>query len=165
MFNMMKEGRTMHVSDKMIYLFLVLIVVSLVGMLIDAWRLILYPYLIVVGLMILFGLWKPIKRYASKKSVFAYLGLLIYLIIFILFCLLKLIKLYASKKSVLAYLVSLIYLIMFISLDIITRDSLSGGESLIFGLTPSMALYMTIIFPAGSIVCLLYALTFQDDLT
>lgn len=134
MFKMVKEEKAMHVSDKMIYLFLVLIAVSLVGMLIDAWRLILYPYLIVVGLMILFGLWKPIKRYASKKSV-------------------------------LAYLVSFIYLIMFISLDIITRDSLLGGESLIFGLTPSMALYMTIIFPAGSIVCLLYALTFQDDLT
>lgn len=123
----------MHVSDRMIYLFLVLIIASLVGMVTDSWRLILYPYLIVVGLMVLFGLWKPIKRYASKKSV-------------------------------LAYLISLVYLIMFISLDVMTRDSLSGGENLIFGLTPSMALYMTVIFPAGSIVCLLYALTFQDDL-
>lgn len=122
----------MHVKDEMIYLFLGLISLSLIGMLFESWRIILYPYLLVVGLMVLFGLWKPIKRYASKKKYI---------------------------PSIVAF----VYLLLFLLLDIMTRHSFSGGVGYIFGLTPSMALYMFTILPGGTIVCLLYALTFKDD--
>lgn len=123
----------MHVEDRMIYILLALCSLTLVGMLIGSWRLILYPYLIIIGLMILIGLWSPIKTQTEKLKY-------------------------------IPYSVSIIYLIVFITLDIITRNSLLGGESYIFGLAPSMALYMFVIFPGGTIVCLLYALTFRDDL-
>ncbi len=56
----------MHVSDKWIYTFLFLISLSFVGMILQSWRIILYPYLIVIGLSVLFGLWKSIKRNPTK---------------------------------------------------------------------------------------------------
>lgn len=124
----------MHVSNKMIYLFLILVTLSLLGMILGSWRIILYPYLIIIGLMILFGVWDPIKPYTSKKS------------------------------SV-AYIISIVYFVFFIILDRLISNSLTGGDGFIFGLTPSMAFFMTTIFPSGTIVCLLYALMFESDLS
>lgn len=51
----------MTTADKIIYALLVLVSLTLVGMLMGSWRVILYPYLIVIGLSIFIGLLKNIQ--------------------------------------------------------------------------------------------------------
>ncbi|SEJ13741.1 hypothetical protein SAMN04488127_1075 [Bhargavaea ginsengi] len=52
----------MYVSDRIMYLFSGLIVLSLVGMFLQSWRLILYPYLVVIGVAITIGIWKAVRN-------------------------------------------------------------------------------------------------------
>jgi hypothetical protein len=52
----------LYVSDRIMYLFSGLIVLSLVGMFLESWRLILYPYLIVIGVAITLGMWNSVKK-------------------------------------------------------------------------------------------------------
>src|SRR5699024_11773915 len=74
----------MHVSDRIIYLFLFLVGLSLIGMILQSWRMILYPYLIVIGITILIGMWKSIIHVPKKFVIpiivpfiyFIYYGLL-----------------------------------------------------------------------------------------
>ncbi|KAA0965210.1 hypothetical protein FQ087_02550 [Sporosarcina sp. ANT_H38] len=56
----------MSISDKIIYTFLLLVSVTLIGMLTGSWRIILYPYLVVIGIAILAGLVKNVKRNPRK---------------------------------------------------------------------------------------------------
>ncbi|MCW1929410.1 hypothetical protein [Bhargavaea beijingensis] len=52
----------MYVSDRIMYLFSGLIGLSLVGMFLESWRLILYPYLVVIGVAITVGMWNVVKK-------------------------------------------------------------------------------------------------------
>lgn len=121
----------MHVSDKVIYLFLFFVSVTFIGMLFQSWRVILYPYLIVIGITILIGLWKPIRKRPHKIWI--------------------------------PIAVSVIYLILYGLLDFISSSSILGGDYYIFGMTPSMALFMLGILPCAVIICLLYAITFPYE--
>lgn len=121
----------MSFSDKLIYLLLILISLTFIGTVTGSWRLILYPYLIVIGIAILFGVLKNVKKQPYKIWI--------------------------------PIVVSVIYLVLYGWLDIMTIDSPTGGESYIFGLTPSMALYLLLIWPLANIICLLYAWTFKID--
>ncbi|MET3576317.1 hypothetical protein ACFFIY_00745 [Bhargavaea ullalensis] len=56
----------MYVSDRIMYLFSGLIVLSLLGMFMQSWRLILYPYLLVIGIVITLGMWKAVKKSRAK---------------------------------------------------------------------------------------------------
>ncbi|SIT79673.1 hypothetical protein [Edaphobacillus lindanitolerans] len=56
----------MYVNDRIMYVFSGLIVLSLAGMFMQSWRLILYPYLIVIGLAITIGIWRAVKRSPAK---------------------------------------------------------------------------------------------------
>lgn len=51
----------MSFSDKMIYTVLLLVSATLIGMFTGSWRIILYPYLVVIGIAILAGLVKSVK--------------------------------------------------------------------------------------------------------
>ena len=46
----------------MMYLFSGLIALSLVGMFMESWRLILYPYVIVIGVAITVGMWRAVRE-------------------------------------------------------------------------------------------------------
>jgi hypothetical protein len=96
-------------------------------MITGSWRIILYPYLIVIGISVLFGMLKSVK--SNPRRIWVPLS------------------------------VSIIYLILYGWLDIMTIDIPTGGSNLIFGLTPSMALYLLGIWPFAVLVCLLYAWT------
>lgn len=122
----------MHVPDKVIYLFLVLVSLTFVGMIFQSWRMILYPYLLVIGITVFIGLWKSIKRIPTKIWI--------------------------------PVIVSVIYIVLYGGLDFISRDSLTGGDYYIFGLTPTMALYLIGLLPLAVLICLLYALTFTSEL-
>ncbi|MEX3622106.1 hypothetical protein [Viridibacillus arvi] len=56
----------MSFSDKLIYTLLVLVSITFIGAITGSWRFILYPYLIVIGIAILFGLLKSIKQNPRK---------------------------------------------------------------------------------------------------
>ncbi|WP_029266485.1 hypothetical protein [Virgibacillus alimentarius] len=118
----------MHVSDRIIYLFLFLVGLSLIGMILQSWRMILYPYLIVIGITILIGMWKSI--------------------------------IHVPKKICIPISVSIIYFILYGLLDILSLDSIADKDYYIFGMTPTMALYLIAILPSAVIICLLYAITF-----
>lgn len=121
----------MHVSDKIIYTLLLLVSLTFIGMIIHSWRIILYPYLIVIGLVILCGMWKSIKI--------------------------------DPRKVWIPVTVSVVYLILYGYLDILSRDSKIVGDYYIFGMTPTVALFMLGILPFAVIVCLLYAITFTNE--
>ncbi|MEK3937340.1 hypothetical protein MKY41_18775 [Sporosarcina sp. FSL W7-1349] len=59
--------------------------------------------------------------------------------------------------------VSIAYFMLYGWLDIMTIDSPTGGSSFIFGLTPSLALYVLCIWPLANLICLLYAWTFTNE--
>lgn len=65
------------------------------------------------------------------------------------------------KKIWIPISVSVIYLVLYIAHDVLTLDSSTGGSSFIFGLSPSMALYLVGIWPMAVFVCLLFTLTFS----
>jgi hypothetical protein len=52
----------MQLSSKLMYVLLGLTVLMLIGMLIGSWRVILYPFLLVVGVSILFGFTREIGQ-------------------------------------------------------------------------------------------------------
>ncbi|BCJ86113.1 hypothetical protein [Effusibacillus dendaii] len=52
----------MFSADKWIYAFTGLVILILIGMLTGAWRIILYPYLFIIGIGVLLGLWQQLKR-------------------------------------------------------------------------------------------------------
>jgi len=56
----------MSISDKIIYTILLLVSVTLIGMLTGSWRIILYPYLVVIGIAILAGLVKNVEKNPRK---------------------------------------------------------------------------------------------------
>lgn len=121
----------MSFTDKLIYLLLVLVGLTFIGTLTGSWHLILYPYLIVIGIAVLFGIMKNVKQ--------------------------------SPNKIWIPVIVSAVYLILYIWLDMLTQNSPTGGEGYIFGLTPSMALYILLIWPIANIMCLLYAWTFSSE--
>lgn len=121
----------MSTSDKVIYTLFVLVTLTLIGMFVGSWRVILYPYLIVIGIAILLGLMKTIKQ--------------------------------NPKMIVVPIVVSAVYLVLYIWLDIMTLNLPTGGVKYVFGLTPSMALYLLGIWPLANIICLLYAWTFTYE--
>lgn len=123
----------MSTSDKLIYTLLILVSLSLLGMLTASWRLILYSYLIVIGLAIFTGISKSVKE--------------------------------NPRKIWIPILVSGAYLLLYAWLDILTMNSPTGGSASIFGLTPSLALYVLGIWPLANIICLLYAWTFSSEKT
>lgn len=79
----LREVVSLYVSDRLMYLFSGLIVLSLVGMFLESWRLILYPYLVVIGVGITIGMWNAVK----KKPGMLWLPIFIsggYLVLFII---------------------------------------------------------------------------------
>lgn len=123
----------MHVPDKVIYLFLVLVSLTFIGMVFQSWRIILYPYLIVIGITVLIGMWKSIKHIPYKIWI--------------------------------PVIVSIIYIVLYGGLDFISHGSPTEGDYYIFGLTPTMALYLMGLLPLAVLICLLYALTFTSQIT
>lgn len=120
-------------SDKLIYLLLFLVSLIFIGAMTGSWRIILYPYLIIVGIAVLFGIWKSVHR--------------------------------NPRKIWIPIAVSILYLFLYGWLDIMTLVKPTGGDGYIFGLTPSMALYLLLIWPLANIMCLLYAWTFSYEKT
>lgn len=68
--------------DKMMYAFLLLVSLILIGMILGSWRMVLYPYLIVIGLSMIFGLLKDIEE-DSRKLWIPVVVSSIYLILYI----------------------------------------------------------------------------------
>ncbi len=68
--------------DKLMYAFLFLVSLILIGMILGAWRMVLYPYLIVIGLSIVFGLLKEIETDFKKLWIPLFVSF-IYLILYI----------------------------------------------------------------------------------
>jgi hypothetical protein len=56
----------MSFPDKLIYTLLFLVSLTLIGMITASWRIILYPYLIVIGIAILLGMLKNVKKNPRK---------------------------------------------------------------------------------------------------
>ncbi|MFJ7736655.1 hypothetical protein ACIQ2D_09945 [Lysinibacillus sp. NPDC097287] len=123
----------MSFIDKLIYTLLSLVIITFIGTITGSWRFILYPYLIVIGIAILFGILKNVKQNPWK--------------------------IWIPASVVIAYS------ILYVWLDIMTIDTPTGGSKYIFGLTPSMALYILGIWPLANIICLLYAWTFSKEET
>ncbi|MDM5248744.1 MULTISPECIES: hypothetical protein [unclassified Lysinibacillus] len=123
----------MSFIDKLIYTLLSLVIITFIGTITGSWRFILYPYLIVIGIAILFGILKNVKQNPWKMWI--------------------------------PVSVVIVYIILYAWLDIITIDTPTGGSKYIFGLTPSMALYILGIWPLANLICLLYAWTFSKEET
>lgn len=123
----------MSFPDKLMYTLLFLVSLILIGMITGSWRIILYPYLIVIGISVLFGMLKSVK--SNPRRIWVPVS------------------------------VSIIYLILYGWLDIMTNDLPTGGINYLFGLTPSMALYILGIWPFAVLVCFLYAWTYSFDKT
>ncbi|MBA2692090.1 MAG: hypothetical protein H0U65_06295, partial [Rubrobacter sp.] len=49
-------------SDRLVYILLGLLALILIGMLLASWRIVLYPFLLVVGISILFGFVRRIQE-------------------------------------------------------------------------------------------------------
>lgn len=71
----------MPLVSKLIYGLLGLVIVLIIGMLTSSWRLILYPYVIIIGLSMLFGILKSLKQ----KHILIFAPVLITLLLLILF--------------------------------------------------------------------------------
>ncbi|KOP78554.1 hypothetical protein AMS59_11985 [Lysinibacillus sp. FJAT-14745] len=123
----------MSFIDKLIYTLLSLVIITFIGTITGSWRFILYPYLIVIGIAILFGILKNVKQ--------------------------------NPRKMWIPVSVVIVYIILYAWLDIMTIDTPTGGSKYIFGLTPSMALYILGIWPLANLICLLYAWTFSKEET
>lgn len=123
----------MSFIDKLIYTLLSLVIITFIGTITGSWRFILYPYLIVIGIAILFGILKNVKQNPWKMWI--------------------------------PVSVVIVYIILYAWLDIMTIDTPTGGSKYIFGLTPSMALYILGIWPLANLICLLYAWTFSKEET
>lgn len=123
----------MSFIDKLIYALLCLVIITFIGTITGSWRFILYPYLIVIGIAILFGILKNVKQNPLKIWI--------------------------------PISVVIVYIILYVWLDIMTIDTPTGGSQYIFGLTPSMALYILGIWPLANLICLLYAWTFLKEET
>ncbi|MGE7953561.1 hypothetical protein [Lysinibacillus xylanilyticus] len=123
----------MSFIDKLIYTLLSLVIIIFIGTITGSWRFILYPYLIVIGIAILFGILKNVKQ--------------------------------NPRKMWIPVSVVIGYFILYAWLDIMTIDTPTGGSKYIFGLTPSMALYILGIWPLANLICLLYAWTFSKEET
>lgn len=123
----------MSFIDKLIYTLLSLVTIIFIGTITGSWRFILYPYLIVIGIAILFGILKNVKQ--------------------------------NPRKMWIPVSVVIVYIILYAWLDIMTIDTPTGGSKYIFGLTPSMALYILGIWPLANLICLLYAWTFSKEET
>lgn len=54
-----------NLLNRLIYAMLGLVVLIIVGMLIASWRMVLYPFLLIVGISILFGLTRAVQRNRS----------------------------------------------------------------------------------------------------
>lgn len=59
--------------------------------------------------------------------------------------------------------VSVLYVVLYVWLDVMTMGSPTGGEGLVWGMTPATALFMLGIWPASILVTLLYAWTFPVE--
>lgn len=118
-------------TDKLVYTLLFLVSLILIGIVIGSWRIVLYSYLIVIGMAVLFGMLKSVKN--------------------------------NPRKIWIPVSVSVIYLILYGWLDVMTLDLPTGGNNYIFGLTPSIALYVLGIWPLAILMCLIYAWTFSYE--
>ena len=67
-----------NLLNGLIYAMLGLIVLIIVGMLIASWRMVLYPFLLVVGISILFGLTRAVQR--NRSVLLLPIGLVILLV-------------------------------------------------------------------------------------
>lgn len=76
-----REAYQMTNDDKIIYSLLVLVSFTLSGMFIGSWRMILYPYLLVIGLSILIGLLKSIRM--NPKLIYVPIGVsIVYILLY-----------------------------------------------------------------------------------
>lgn len=57
----------MRSTDRLVTLLLVLVTIMLVGMLTTSWQVVLYPYLIVLGVVIMLGVGSRRGRYSTLK--------------------------------------------------------------------------------------------------
>lgn len=122
-------------SDRLVYVLLGLLALILVGMLLASWRVVLYPFLLVIGVSILFGFIRRIQEGNSRVPVLT------------------------------AGSVVVLFFILFIWLDILSGGEPTGSTNYILGMTPTTALYVIGIPILVALPGLLYALTFtREDL-
>ncbi|CAN5456467.1 MAG: hypothetical protein ACR2N0_13670 [Rubrobacteraceae bacterium] len=122
-------------SDRLVYVLLGLLALILIGMLLASWRVVLYPFLLVVGVSILFGF---IRRISDGNSL---------------------------VPALVAGSVVVLFFILFIWVDILSGGEPTGSTNYVFGMTPAMAVYVIGVPILVALPSLLYALTFtREDL-
>lgn len=116
-------------SNKSAYAFATLLLLVIIGLLIGSFRLVIYPYMVIVGLLLMGGLAK---------------------------------KLNVNKKIIwIPTVVTTLFLLLQIWLDLVTLHSPIGNGTLIFGITPSTAIYYLGIWLICASFSLIYAWTFN----
>lgn len=122
-------------SDRLVYVLLGLLALILVGMLLASWRVVLYPFLLVIGVSILFGFIRRIREGDSRVP------------------------------ALTAGSVVVLFFILFIWVDVLSGGEPTGSTNYIFGMTPAMAVYVIGVPILVALPSLLYALTFtREDL-
>jgi predicted acyltransferase len=104
-------------------------------MLLASWRIVLYPFLLVVGISILFGF---VRRIQEGDSL---------------------------VPALVAGSVVVLFFILFIWVDVLSGGEPPGSTNYVFGMTPAMAVYVIGVPILVALPSLLYALTFtREDL-
>jgi hypothetical protein len=123
-------------TDRLVYVLLGLLVLILLGMLLASWRVVLYPFLVVIGVSILFGFVRRFRDGGSRGPAFLTAG---------------------------GVVVS--FFVLFIWLDILSGGEPTGSTNYILGMTPATALYVIGVPILVALTGLSYALTFtREDL-
>ncbi len=121
-------------TNRLIYALLSMIVLVILGMLTASWRVILYPYLFVIGISVLIGLISLIQ--SNRKFIWLPIGLVgLYLLLFIWLDVVS----WGSPTG--------------------GGDSVNY----VLGLVPSTAIFFLGIWPVSVLAPLLYAWTFTKD--
>lgn len=120
-------------SDRLVYVLLGLLALILVGMLLASWRIVLYPFFLVIGVSILFGF---IRRIGGGDS---------------------------RVPALTAGSVVVLFFILFIWVDILSGGEPTGSTNYILGMTPTTALYVIGVPILVALPGLLYALTFTRE--
>lgn len=120
-------------SDWLVYAMLGLMVVILIGMLTGSWRVVLYPFLLVIGISIILGF---VRQIAGGRSAVAL----------------------ASAGGVVA-----LFFVLFVWVDLLSGGEPTGSTAYILGMTPVTALYVIGVPLLVALPGLLYALTFTRE--